>query len=183
MRVVACDLECTSLSGMIGRVLVGCVKDILPPEYGSGEIRTYRADSSKYRSKDTADDAELVKAIRDDLLQANLICWHNGKDFDRKFLNARLLKAGEDPLPPKHQIDTMWLIRSHLRASAKLDNIQQFLGLPDEKTPISWDEWMRGAAMNKKAIDSIVEHCEQDVIVLEQAYWKLLPLLRVVTRA
>lgn len=183
MRCVAWDLECTSLSGMIGRIICGVVKDVVPPEYGNGKVRVYRGDDPKYRNrKDTADDGKLVQAIRDDLEQADIIIGHNSILFDRKFLNARLMKAGLQPLSPKFMIDSMWAIRTHLRASSKLQNIQQFLGLPDEKTPISWDQWQRGAAYDGEAIDDIVDHCIQDVLVLEEAYWRIKPLVRTISR-
>jgi DNA polymerase III epsilon subunit-like protein len=111
-----------------------------------------------------------------------VIVGHNSKLFDRKFLNARLIKAGERPKNSQFHFDTMWTIRTHLRTSSKLDNIQKFLNLPDEKTPISWDDWMRAGAFDGSAMDQVVKHCEQDVRVLEQAYWKLLPYQRTLRR-
>jgi len=168
---------------MIGRVLCAVVKDILPPEYGSGKHRVYRGDDPKYRNaKDCADDSKLVAAIRDDLAGSEMIIGHNSKLFDRKFLNARLIKSNQEPMKQQFHIDTMWIIRAHMRASSKLQNVQQFLGLPDEKTPISWDDWQRGAAFDKKAMTEIVGHCIQDVLVLEEAYWRILPLVRRVER-
>lgn len=183
MRILAFDLECTSLSGMVGRLLCGSVKDVVHPDYADGNVRTYRADDPAYRNKkDDADDAKLAVAIRDELEVADVIVGHNSKLFDRKFLNARLLKAGHRPLRQQYHIDTMWIVRTHLRISSKLDNVQKFLGLPTVKTPISWDDWMRGLNDNK-AMNTIVEHCEADVRVLEEAYWRLLPYMRTIVRA
>ncbi len=180
MRIRAFDLECTSLSGMIGRVLCGVVRDVLPPEFNvKTKPRIYRGDDPKYRNKsDVADDSKLVMAIRDDLAGADMIIGHNSKLFDRKFLNARLIKAGKAPSKQQFHMDTMWIVRSHMRVSSKLVNLQQFLGLPEEKTDLLWDTWQRGAAFDKKAMDEIILHCVKDVDVLELAYWKLLPLVR-----
>lgn len=182
MRVGLFDLECTSLSGMIGRILCCSFKET---KHGvKTPVYTFRGDDKRFRNtKDLVDDSKLVIAIRDELEKFNVIVAHNGKLFDRKFLNARLLKCGERPLKPTFFIDTMWIVRSHLRISSKLMNVQQFLGLPDEKTPISWDNWMRAGAFDKKAMDEVVHHCEQDVRVLEEAYWKLLPHMREVRKA
>jgi uncharacterized protein YprB with RNaseH-like and TPR domain len=69
-----------------------------------------------------------------------------------------------------------------MRTSSKLDNLQQYLGLPDEKTKITWDDWQRAMSGDKKAMDVIVEHNQQDVIVLEEAYWRLLPAMRTLSR-
>lgn len=173
MKIVGFDLECTSLSGMIGRILCCSFKDITPDQ--NTKVRTFRADKPPYRQKDIVDDGKLAVAIRDELESYNIIVGHNSKLFDVKFLNARLLKIGERPLRPTWHVDTMWIVRSKFRISSKLANVQQFLGLPDAKTPIEWDQWARGAAFDAKAMNEIVTHCEQDVKVLEQAYWKLLP--------
>jgi uncharacterized protein YprB with RNaseH-like and TPR domain len=173
MRLVAFDLECTSLSGMIGRILCCSFKDITPAQ--DGKVRTFRADKAPYRQKDIVDDSKLAIAIRDELEKYEVIVGHNSKLFDKKFLNARLLRAGERPLKPMWHIDTMWVVRTNFRISSKLDNVQQFLGLSEKKTPIAWEQWARGAAFDAKAMTEIVTHCEQDVKVLEQAYWKLLP--------
>lgn len=184
MRIRAFDLECTSLSGMIGRVLCGVVKDIIPPEFKvKCEPRIYRGDDKKYRNiKDVVDDSKLCQAISEDLAGADVIVGHNSKLFDRKFLNARLVKAKMEPTRQQFHIDTMWLVRAHMRVSSKLVNLEQFLGLPDKKTDLLWDTWMRGAAFDKKAMDEIVQHCVMDVEVLEQAYWRLLPLARRIER-
>lgn len=182
MRLVGFDLECSNLSGMAGRILCCSFKPILPDR--SGEVYTFRGDDKKYRNKkDMADDSQLAVAIRNELEQYDLLVGHNSKLFDRKFLNARLLHAGERPAPSQWHIDTMWIIRSHIRASSKLALAQNFMGLPEEKTPITWDDWMRGMAFDRAAMDNIVQHCEQDVKVLEQAYWRLLPYVRTISRA
>ncbi len=183
MRIVGYDLECSSLSGMVGRLLCGVVKDFIPPEYGRGKVQVFRGDDKKYRTSDFADDGPLAVAIRDCLEQADVVVGHNSKLFDRKFLNARLMKAGERPLKSQFNVDTMWIVRTHMRTSSKLVNVQQFLGLPDEKTDITWDDWTRGIAFDKKALDTIADHCIKDVEVLEEAYWKLLPMMRTISRA
>lgn len=185
MRIVGFDLECSSLSGMIGRVLCCGFKEILPPELKlNTKPYVFRGDNPKYRNKkDLADDSKLVVAIRDELEKYDIIVGHNSKLFDRKFLNARLAHANERGLESQFHIDTMWIVRSHLRTSSKLDNVQKFLGLEDEKTAISWDDWQRAVGGDKKAFDVIVDHNIQDVLVLEQAYWKLLPFMRTLSRA
>lgn len=182
MRIIAWDLECSSLSGMVGRVLCCGFKEILTPER-LVKPYVFRGDEEPYYSKDIADDSKLVVAIRDELEKFDVLVAHNGKLFDRKFLNARLLKAGERPLQAKFFIDPMWIVRSHLRTSSKLDNLQQFLGLEDEKTKITWDDWARALGGDRKAMDVIVKHVTQDVRVLEQAYWRVLPLMRTVSRS
>lgn len=166
---------------MVGRILCCSFKPIIPD--ADAPAYTFRGDDRKYRVKgDVADDSQLVVAIRDELESYDMLVAHNGLLFDSKFLNARLFKAGHRPRDARYFFDTMWCVRTHMRISSKLDNIQKFLGLPEAKTPISWDNWMRGAAFDGKAMDEIVVHCEQDVKVLEQTYWKLVPMMKTLQR-
>lgn len=171
-RVVMWDLECTSLSGMIGRILCCSFKP-----YGE-EPYTFRGDEKRFKRADIVDDSLLAVAIRDELEKYDVIVGHNSKLFDSKFLAARLFKAGERPRENRLHIDTMWAVRSNLRISSKLENIQNFAGLEDKKTPITWDDWMRAGAFVKPAMDQVVKHCEQDVKVLEEAYRKLIPYIK-----
>lgn len=183
MRILGFDLECTSLSGMVGRILCCSFQPIIWGDEGI-PCYTFRGDDKAYRNpKDVADDSKLAIAIRDELESVDMLLGHNSKLFDRKFLNARLIKAGERPLRSMWHIDTMWVVRTHLAMSSKLDNVQKFLGLPDSKSAISWDNWQRGAAFDRTAMNDIVNHCEKDVKVLAQAYWRLLPYIRDIRRA
>ena len=178
MRIVAWDLETTDLGGNFGRILCCSFKPILPPNegrsMGKGKVYTFRADDPEYAGSDIIDDSKLALAIRDELERYDLLVGHNSLLYDRKFLNARLIKAGERILLPKWHFDTMWVVRTQFRMSSKLNNVQKMLGLPDEKTEIDWDSWARAGAYSKPGMDEVVHHCEQDVKVLEQAYWKLL---------
>jgi uncharacterized protein YprB with RNaseH-like and TPR domain len=183
MNIVAWDLECSSLSAMVGRILCCGFKQVSGAS-GAGKPYVFRGDEAPYfNKKDLADDSKLAVAIRDELEKYDCVIAHNGKLFDRKFLNARLLKAGERPLKPIFFIDPMWIVRSHFRTSSKLDNVQQFLGLPDEKTKITWDDWQRAMSGDKKSMNIIVKHVIQDVVVLEQAYWRLLPAMRTLAKS
>jgi uncharacterized protein YprB with RNaseH-like and TPR domain len=175
MRVVGWDLETTDLGGNFGRILCCSFKQILPPENKTkGKVYTFRADDPEFAGSSVVDDGKLAIAIRDELEHYDLLVGHNSLLYDRKFLNARLIKVGERILQPKWHFDTMWVVRTQFRMSSKLNNVQKMLGLPDEKTEINWDDWAKAGAYDTDAMDEVVHHCEQDVKVLEQAYWKLL---------
>jgi len=172
LSVVMWDLECTSLSGMIGRILCCSFKPL------GGKTYTYRLDNSLYNIADPTDDSGLAEAIRDELEKYDVIVGHNSKLFDAKFLATRLLKAGCRPREQRYHIDTMWTIRSNFRMSSSLDNAQLFMGVEDKKTPITWDDWGRAAANHGNGMDQVVKHCEADVKVLEGAYKKLRPYIK-----
>lgn len=167
----------------MGRLLCSGYKAVIPPEHGKTKSYILRGDDPRFlNKKNLADDSELAIAARDELEKYDVVIAHNGVLFDRKFLNARLLKFGERPLKPMFFVDTMWIVRTHIRTSSKLDNLQQHLGLPDEKTKITWDDWQRAVGGDKAAMNQVVRHNEQDLIVLEQAYWRLLPAMRTLGR-
>lgn len=109
---------------------------------------------------------------------------HNSKLFDAPFLNSRLLKAGERPLKPQFHLDLMWYAggASNRIGSRKLVNVQKFLGLAEAKTDITWENWQEAALGDSKAYADVVHHCEQDVKVLAQAYWHLLPAVATIHR-
>lgn len=179
MRIVAFDLETTDLKGLFGRVLC-CSFVSIGAEPGSmGDPYTMRLDARPWKDKDSISDRRLVVAIRDELEKYNMVVGWNSKLFDMPFLNARLAKYGERPCRPQFHLDPMYQARGgQLRiGSSKLVNVQKFFGLPNEKTEISWEDWQRAAQGDKAAMEVVVYHCEQDVKVLAEAYWRLLPMV------
>lgn len=170
LSIVMWDLECTNLSAMIGRILCCSFKP-----FGK-KVYTLRADEIAPDS-DPTDDAGLVHKIRDELESYDIIVGHNSKLFDAKFLGGRLFKAGLRPREKRFHVDSMWTVRANLRISSKLVNVQEFAGLEDKKTPITWDDWARAGAFYGKGMDQVVSHCEADVRVLEGVYRRIIPFI------
>lgn len=168
--IVMYDLECTSLKPNVGRILCASFKPL------GGAVYTLGALDKGLRKQDVYDDGALARRIRDELERYDVIVGHNSRMFDTRFLNARLLRAGERIKTQQYQIDTMWAWRSKSSAWSALNAVQTF-ALPDAevtKTSVEWPEWMRALGWSKKLRDAamaeIVDHCERDVVVLEDAY-------------
>lgn len=181
MRTVAYDLETTDLKGLMGRLLCASFCIITSDDPAEiGKVTTFRCDRKPWKMPDPIDDSALAVGIRDYLDGFHCAVGWNSKLFDGPFLNARLIQSGEQEWRPQLHLDLMWYAGgSSMRVgSKKLDNVQQFLRLGDEKTKIDWDDWKRAALGNKRAMDSVVEHCEQDVKVLREAYWRMIGLVR-----
>ncbi len=181
IRTVAYDLETTDLKGLMGRLLCASfciITSADPAEIGT--VTTFRCDTKPWRSRDPIDDSKLAIAVRDYLDGFHCIVGWNSKLFDAPFLNARLVQAGHQELRPQMHLDLMWYAGgSSMRVgSKKLDNVQKFLRLGEEKTDIDWDDWKRAALGNKDAMNNVVAHCEQDVLVLRDAYWRMIGLVR-----
>lgn len=183
MKIVCFDLECTDLKALMGRILCCSFVEVVPETFSRNHhgtppgTYTFRADKAPWKSSDPIDDGKLAVAIRDELEKYNCVVGWNSKLFDIAFLNARLLKAGHRPFHPQFSLDLMWYAggSSNRIGSKRLDNVQRFLALKDAKTAISWEDWQRAALGNQTAFKQVVKHCEQDVLVLREAYWRLLP--------
>ena len=182
MRIVAWDLETSDLKALMGRLFCCSFQPIVEGRHVPAY--TFRADRAPWRARDPIDDSKLAVAIRDELEKYHLIVSWNGKMFDAPFLNARLLRVGERPLRPQLHLDAMFYAGgvSNRIGSRKLDNVQRFLGLSEAKTPISWTDWQRAAIGDKRAFERVVIHNVQDVKVLAQAYWRLLPSVATIHR-
>jgi uncharacterized protein YprB with RNaseH-like and TPR domain len=168
------DLECTSLKPNVGRIICCSIKPLGEEPY------TFTALDRRFKERDVYDDGKLAAAIRDELVKYDLIVGWNSKNFDSKFLNSRLLHAGEATKPAQYHVDGMWSWRSKASAWSKLDTVQRFLPSEDNdtlKTEVEWEKWMRVLGWDKElrlqAMASIQEHCEKDVIVLENVYLRL----------
>ena len=181
MRTLAFDCETTDLKALMGRVLCASFVEIKEEKT---KPWTLRGDSRKYKGSARIDDSLLCVAIRDTLEEYDMVVSWNGKMFDVPFLNARLAKAGERPFHPHFHLDAMWYAGgSSMRiGSKKLDVVQKFFSLSQAKTPISWADWQNAAAGNRKAMRQVIRHCEADVLVLREAYWKLLPSVATIHR-
>jgi len=178
VKVIFWDLETTDLKALMGRII--CCSFVTL----EGDIWTYRGDDDPYRRADLIDDGALCVTIRDTLEDFDLIVAHNGRLFDIPMLNARLAKVGERPLNPHFVMDPRWYLNSSSMriGSAKLENAQKFFGLTESKTPISWETWQRAGMGDRAAMDEVVRHCEQDVLVLRELYPHVLPYVKTLHR-
>lgn len=179
IKIVFFDTESTDLKAMMGRILCASFVTL-----DGEEAKTLRYDRSPYKTDDPVDDGKLCVAIRDTLEKFNMIVGWNSKLHDIPLLNARLAKWGERPFEPHLHLDLMWYSggSSMKIGSKKLDNVAKYFNVKNQKTPISWDDWARAGAGDRAAMDVVVEHCEQDVLVLRDVYHHLIPYVKNIHR-
>lgn len=125
-----------------------------------------------------SDDRQLLEGIHHLLSECDVIVGHNSDRFDLKKLNARFIRHGFSPLPPKKQIDTLKIAKKYFSfTSNKLEYIARFLG-KDEKLKHNkfsgHSLWMECLKRNIEAFDEMELYNKQDVIVLEQVYNELI---------
>lgn len=179
LRTGYVDIEATNLGAMFGHVLCTSFAD----EFG--RVETLRIDDPKFAGKNIIDDGPLVAGIRDKLEQYDVVVGHNFRLYDKAFLNARLVRAGERPIRSDLKIvDSLYLVggQNMRLGSRRLESVAKFLDLPVQKTPLDGNTWQLAGAGDKDALDQVVEHCEHDVLVERLAFGRLKGFVSVIHR-
>lgn len=130
------------------------------------------------------DDEEVCKAIYAVLRDADCVVTHNGKKFDWKFLQTRLRFHGLPPLPTIHHVDTCSEAKKHLFVlNNRLNTIARFLTEKEKLDHEGWDLWVKVHGRDLQAMQKMREYCVQDVIVLEEVFRSLKPLIKTLPNA
>lgn len=167
-RVCYWDIESTNLNADFGFIL--CVSWKFSDEKKAHVVSI--ADFPAFK-KDCTNDYHVVKKAADEISKADIWVTHYGTRFDVPMIQTRLLKHGLKPMPPVPHVDTWRIAKYRLKLhSNRLASVSQIFGLAD-KTALNGPIWLRAMAGHKPSIKYVVEHCVQDVYVLEQAYEKI----------
>lgn len=179
MKIATFDIETTNLNANMGRILCASFHDLQ-----TGATFTLRGDKKPYKVKDKLNDARLACAIRDVIKKYNLIVTWNGKLFDAPFLNARLLKAGSEDSNPQMHLDLMYFAsgNSSKVGTMRMDGVAKFFKVNHQKTELNYDVWQGANIGDLACMDKVVEHCEADVDVLADLYWKMISRVRNIHR-
>lgn len=107
------------------------------------------------------------------------VTWYGGR-FDLPVINARMIANGLKPLPPVAHVDLWRTARYQFRTGGgnRLGKWQDFLGIPDEKTPVNPSMWIKGRYGHGPSLKYIYDHCIADVYVLEGVYDRLKPWVK-----
>lgn len=175
MNILAWDLECSNLTADFGIILCCGIKSV-----GSGKVDVLNILDYQDAGGDLIHaEKNLLKDISKRLLEADVWLGHFACYYDVPFLNTRLLYHNLPVLPPNFPlIDTWRISRNRLKLrNNRLKTIQEFLKLKDEKNAILPEQWLRALGGHAPSMRYIVEHCRRDVLVLEEAYLRLRPLV------
>jgi uncharacterized protein YprB with RNaseH-like and TPR domain len=161
------DIETTGLWSDFGYVLCAVIKDM---ETGKHEV--FRLDETPSynnpQKRKRADfwrrvDGELLKLIVKAYEQYDLVIHFNGRNFDVKFLNTRLIKNNLPILPEMKQLDIYQIAKHRLRIRSKrLDALKEFLEIDHEDEGHKWEYWQMAGAGVKEGFDYVVHHCIRD---------------------
>ena len=168
------DLECSSLDGDFGVILCGVIKP------AGQKPKVFRLDElSKTWETRRSNDYPVVKAIVDELGKYDIVAAHFGTRYDFPFLRTRMLAHDMGPLKQQKIIDPWAIARRHLKFGRNtLDRITQLFDC-NTKTSVDLRVWARAMLDgDRRAMNYIVEHCVEDVKMLEQVVRKLKPYCR-----
>jgi uncharacterized protein YprB with RNaseH-like and TPR domain len=162
------DIETSGLKPDFGRMLCAVIKP------WQGKCKVMREDDY---GRVHAENTPFAKDVIEELNRYPVLIAHNGRYFDRKFLNTLSIMGGSDVVvnPFGKLVDPVLIARQHLLFSSnRLDALADRLDTKYRKTRLDGRMWQRaGLGNDKKALDVIVDHCVKDVKVLEEVAWRL----------
>jgi uncharacterized protein YprB with RNaseH-like and TPR domain len=175
MKLLAWDIEASNLNADFGIVLCVGFKEV-----GHGKPEVLNILDYLDKSKDLIKaERRLLIDVTDRLLSADVWIAHFGVHYDLPFVNSRLLYHNLPVLPGNFPlIDTWKISRNRLKLrNNRLVTISEHLKTGDEKNAIKPEQWLRALSGHRESMDYIVEHCRLDVLVLEEVYLRLRPLV------
>lgn len=145
----------------------------------SNKVTTKALPDYKTYKKDPTNDIELLKDIWQLLDEADIVIGHNAKKFDCKKLNTRFIMHGMKPPSPYKIIDTLCVAKAHFSfTSNRLDSIGKILGVGSKVQHSGFSLWKDCINGDRKAWKKMKEYNQQDVVLLEKVYLKLLPYIK-----
>lgn len=177
-RILLWDLETSNLEADFGSILCVGYKWL-----GEREVHVIRIDDFDRFKADPTDDREVVRAFLKIYAQADISITYFGGlgNFDLPFFQAKILEHGFE-LPAKvEMIDLFYTVKSNLKISRKsMRNAAKFLKLKNQKEdfPLEGPVWRRARAGHPPSLRYVYKHCILDILVLEELYLKLRPLIR-----
>jgi DNA polymerase elongation subunit (family B)/predicted RNA-binding Zn-ribbon protein involved in translation (DUF1610 family) len=125
------------------------------------------------------DDKALLQKLWNILDEADIVIAQNGKAFDIKKINSRMLMLGFKPYSPIKIVDTMLVAKKHFAFTS--NKLQWLSGhLTDAKKSVhkqfpGFELWSECLKDNPKAWAEMKKYNITDTIATEQLYLKLLP--------
>lgn len=175
-RILIFDIECYTHDFSADKGYLLCIGYKWLGEKKVGMIQP--KDLVKFR-KDPTDDRAMCEEFLKLVEEADVVVGWNSKGFDWRFLQTRLLKWKLGALPPVPHCDLLMTSRANTKMRRTLDNTGKFFGLKNQKIPLDMNVWMSAGRGNPEALKDIIDHCEADVLMTEEAYHIFAPLSRV----
>lgn len=119
-------------------------------------------------------DSRIVKKLIELYSESYAVCAHNNLKYDHKVLQTRCSFNNLPPLPKVKVIDTLPLVKRHLKLpSNKLADVAAYFGLSRKSDSGGMESWKLVQSGDALAMSEMVDYCKQDVVVLSEIYKKL----------
>lgn len=186
-RILILDIETAPIAAKVWRIwkenvgLNQIEKDWHILSFGAkwlGDDKLIYFDQSKARNIE--DDKPLLVKLRDLMDEADIVVAHNGRKFDVKKINARMILAGLKPPSPFKIVDTLEIAKAQFAfTSNRLEYLADKLNTKYKKLPHSaypgFTLWSAVLAGDPKAWAEMRKYNEYDVLALEELYLLLRP--------
>ena len=143
---------------------------------GDKSVKVIGQDDFKGYKPGVNNDKDVVQALWGLFNEADAVIAHNGRNFDTKVAQARMMVRGLNPPAPFKQIDTKLVAKRYGRfTSNKLDDLGKTLELGQKLETGGFKIWEGCLAGDKKSWHKMKKYNKQDVALLEQLYIRLRP--------
>lgn len=137
---------------------------------GDSEVKSIVFPTEVSAQRDDSVVAELWELYE----QADAVVAHNSLGFDHKILQARCMINGFPSLSSVKVLDTLQMAKKNFRLSSnKLDSIAEILGIGRKKQTGGIKLWVDVLNADKQALETMVDYCNQDTVLLEQVFLRL----------
>lgn len=178
MKIISFDIESTNLDADFGYCICFAYKELGQPP----KVITI-ADYELHKTEPW-NDRELLKDVVEIIKTADVVVSYYGKGFDWGFLNARLFAHGLEPLPEVPHVDLYWTAKRVLKISSRsMANVSEQLQLKERKMYIPRKTWVMAQGGHLPSIKELGKRCKSDTAVLEMAYMRMRPQIRLHPRA
>ncbi len=144
-----------------------------------GQKEIIYADTGGRGKNKVRDDKPLMKGIHKLLTEADIVVAQNGKRFDCRKINARLVVHGYGPPSPYRVIDTLVVAKKYFAfTSQKLAWTSKYLTdapKSEHKKFPGFELWVECLKDNPKAWAEMEKYNMQDVVSTEKVYLKMRP--------
>jgi len=172
------DLETSGFDADWDILLTAAIKP-----YGKEPI-TFRADNYPEWTTNRADDRGITIDIASELRKHAIVIGHYSERFDVRFIRAKMFRHGLEPLPPMFGLDTWRIAKNNFKVSnRRMKSLSIFARIPLPKEEPDGDRWMRAAfGGEKEALDKILAHNIDDVLILERLACISFPYVKSIPR-
>lgn len=175
MKILFLDIETFGFdfNADKGFILCACYKWL-----GETKVHTITRKNPTKFADNPENDKEICKQLAEIIEAADMIFTWNGRSFDIRFIQTRMLKHRLGYLPPVPHEDGLLTARAGLKMTRSLKNVGKFFKLKNQKEGVDIDEWMKAGAGHPKALKHVIEHCITDIKMTEEAYHLIAPMSR-----